>query len=66
MTTHLKPGLKLRYVGPVIDTVAQGQVLTFKALGAAFGNRTGKWFTFVSFEETDQELSLNTLEPTSQ
>ena len=60
---QIRPGLKVQYVGPEIDTVKQGQVLTVKKLDASFSLKSSMWYTFVSFEETDQELSLTVLKP---
>ncbi len=62
-TVRFLPGLKVRYIGPENDKVKPNQVLTVKKLEASYGKASGMWFTFVSFEETDQELSLIVLKP---
>jgi len=62
-TIRFQPGLKVRYIGEKIDTVKPNQVLTVKRLEASYGKASRMWFTFVSFEETDQELSLIVLRP---
>jgi len=62
-TIALRAGLKVRYIGPEIDTVKRNQTLTVKRLEASYGKASATWFTFVSFEEIDQELSLTTIKP---
>ena len=54
MLKHLRPGVKVKYVGEFEGQIKTGTIITVKEIEITFGTRVNKWFSTVRAVEKDE------------